>query len=802
MAKSHFEPLDPKLLRTCCNPALFPFDTTDDVPDLEGFVGQERALSAARFGIDIKRDGYNIFAHGPAGVGKRSIMLALLEKEAVKKAPPDDICYVHNFKNPRYPKVLFLKAGMGKRLADDMAQLVEILCVSIPAIFDSKPFVDHIKEIQEEGRRRQERGFSELEKQAENQGIVILRTQDGFMLAAMKDGQVLSDKELQELPDPERKEKEALMDLLHKKITLLFEEVPSLQKAAREKIREAIRYFTLLQVGSALNDVRLKYEKVPEVLAYLNDVEHAIVENPSDFRVAKDSLGGMGKPTDPSAFNRYQINVIVDNSDLRGAPIIYEDAPTFANLVGRIDHSSQFGALTTDFTLIRAGALQKANGGYLLLDAVKLLSQPYAWDGLKRTLRAKEIRVENYFQILGYMTTVTLEPQPIPLNVKVVLFGTRQMYYLLAAYDPEFLELFKIGADFDEDIKVTPQTMLLFAQLIKNLAVRHGIKPLSKHAVIAVHEYGVRLAGDSKKVSTHVRKLTDLLHEADYFAARDNQPLIRDVDVNNAIAQQIFRASRVQEEQYEHIKRGILLLDFSGEHIGQVNGLSYYQIGDFAFGQPVRITARVGLGSGRIVDIEREVNLGGPIHSKGVLILTGYLNGHYARNNVISLSASLVFEQSYGGVEGDSATAAEACALLSAIAQIPLMQNYAITGSMNQYGEIQPIGGVNEKIEGFFDLCQAKGFTGEHGVIIPKANIEHLMLRPDIVLAAKAKQFNVYAVATIDEALSILTGQNAGERDEHGHFPVRSINAKVEAALKNFAHKANTARKTKRPASK
>lgn len=797
MPKSISQPLPPKLLRLSCDPNQFAFATTDDLPDLQGFVGQNRALTATHFGIDINRDGYNIFALGPAGVGKRSIIVALLEQEAAKKHPPKDICYVHNFKDARYPQVMLLEPGLGRSLEEDMQKLIDILRVAIPAIFESEAYGARIKEIQEETRRKQESAFTALEKVAEQQEIAIIRTPDGFVLAATKKGEVINTEDFEALPKEERSKKEAQMQELHEKLAIFFEQIPAWQKDQREKIKQAIQYFMLLQVGSVISDVRKKYDNHKEIVAYFKDVQQAILDNPIDFRRVKEGLSGLMGGVDETVFNRYRVNVLVDNKDLQGAPIIYEDMPTLANLVGRIDHISHFGALTTDFTLIRAGALQRANGGYLLLDALKLLSQPFAWEGLKRMLRAKEVRIENFYQLLGYASTITIEPHPVALDVKVVLFGDRYIYYLLCALDQEFQELFKVAADFDEDIDITPNNSLQFAQLLKNLAKRHKLKPLTKEAVAAVHDFGTRLSGDSKKVSTHVRKLTDLLREADYYAMRLNEPTISESSVEKAISQQIFRASRVREQQYEHFARGILMVDLSGQKVGQINGLSFLELGGFAFGQPVRITASVGLGNGKIIDIEREIKLGGPIHSKGVLILTGYIHEHYAKDEVISLAASLVFEQSYGGVEGDSATVAEACALLSAIGGIPLKQSLAITGSMNQHGRVQPVGGVNEKIEGFFDICRGQGLTGEQGVIIPFANIDHLMLRKDVVEACEQGQFLIYAVKTIDDALGLLTGMEAGSRDRHGKFPPSSVNTQIEIALRAFAKKALKGRKPK-----
>lgn len=798
MPASILKSLDANLLRRACDPTEFSFKTTDELPELQEFVGQARALNATHFGIGINRVGFNIFALGPSGIGKRSIIRSLLEKEAKKKPRPKDICHIHNFKDPRHPLVLLLQPGMGKQLADDMLLLVDILRTLIPAIFESNDYKTRIKEIQEETRKKQDSAFAKLELEASKNELVILSTPEGFVLAATKNGEIISEKEFASLPTQEKAAKDQVMHKMHEQLTSFLEQVPNWHKEQREKKKEALKYFTTLQVGSVIFDVKKKYLDQPEIASYLNEVQQAILDNPTDFRKEESFTGLPGFRLEKPSFNQYRINVLVDNSELTGAPIIYEDNPNYANLVGRIDHVSQFGALVTDFTLIRAGALQKANGGYLLLDAIKLLSQPFAWEGLKRALRAREVRIENINQLMGFMGTVTLEPHPVPLDLKVLLLGDRYIYYLLCALDPEFLELFKVAADFDEDIERNPKNNLLFAQLLKSLAKKDHLKPIAKDAVVEMIDYGSRLVEDCHKVTTHVRRLQDLLREADYCCSQDNRSVIEARDVEKAIEQQIIRASRYKEEQFEHIAKGIVLIDTSGSKTGQINGLSYIQLGGFAFGHPARITARVGMGGGELIDIEREVKLGGPIHSKGVLILTGYLGGQFAKDEPLSLRASLVFEQSYGGVEGDSASAAEACALLSAIADIPIKQSIAITGSINQLGHIQAIGGVNEKIEGFFDVCRARGLTGEQGCIIPTANVDRLMLRKDIVEAAKMGLFHIYAVKTVDEAMEILTGIKAGPRNRAGKFPRNSINGKVELALKNFTKKAKSKRKPRR----
>jgi lon-related putative ATP-dependent protease len=488
-------------------------------------------------------------------------------------------------------------------------------------------------------------------------------------------------------------------------------------------------------------------------------------------------------------FRRYQVNVVVDHSESEGGPVIYEEHPTYNNLIGRIEHMAQMGALVTDFNLIKPGAFHRANGGYLLIDARELLMQPYAWQGLKRVLRAQEVRIESLSQALSLVGTVSLEPEPIPLKVKVVLIGERLLYYLLNQYDPDFGELFKVEADFSDEMAKTQENDALYARLIATMARRQELRPFDRGAAARIIERSGRLAGDSKKLSTHLLSVAELLEEADYWADHAGNDVVTVADVQRAIEEQIHRADRLRERTQEHIKRGTIMIDTKGAVVGQVNGLSVIALGDFAFGRPSRITARTRLGKGEVVDIEREVDLGGPIHSKGVLILSGYLGARFAPDHPLSLSASLVFEQSYAGVEGDSASLAELCTLLSALADTPVKQGLAVTGSVNQHGEVQPIGGVNEKIEGFFDACSAKGLTGEQGVLIPTANVEHLMLRQDVIEAVEQERFHVYSVETVDQAIELLTDVPAGERDAEGRFPEGSFNQRVEAQLIELAEK-------------
>lgn len=776
--------LEPSLLRNVCDLNELDFENTTELLPQEGFVGQKRAITALNLGIAMKSDGFNIYALGPSGVGKRSVVKALLEQEASKQKKPEDICYVHNFKEPRKPLLLLMRPGTARLLEQDMRQLIEVLKTSIPAIFEEKDFSLQIKELQKEAQTKQEEALAELEAEAQKNNVAILRAPEGFVLAVTKDGKVIPEEEFDALPEEEKGKKDQIMKQLRSRLTEYLELIPLINKDLNKKIKEVFQNFTLMQVGSLIEDIVKKYGDQPQVVNYLEQIKQAILDNPNHFRKTPEPKELEGH--EERLLNRYLINVLVDNGGLKGAPIIYEDNPNFANLVGRIEHVSQFGALVTDFTLLRAGALHKARGGFLLIDAYKLLKEALAWDGLKRALKSKEVRIENIYQLMGFMGTLSLEPEPMPLDVKVILLGHRRIYYLLCELDPEFSELFKIAADFDEDIDRTKDNTLLFAKLLKNLAEKHGLLPLKKDAVGLLIEQSSRMAGDGQKLSTHIRLLADLLEEAHHYAVSLKKSLIDGHDIATAIEEQIKRASRAMKLHQEQIDKGIILIDTDQSRVGQINALSYISMGSLTFGVPTRITATVSEGKGDVIDIEREVRLGGPIHSKGVMILSGYLREQFAKKHPLSLIASLVFEQTYGMIEGDSASAAEACLIIATIADVPIKQSLAITGSVNQHGQVQAVGGINEKIEGFFDLCQSRGLTGDQGVIIPKANLHHLMLRKDVVLAAKNNMFHIYAVSTIEEAIELLTGLKAGNGI---HFAKNSVYEKAARRLRSFCGK-------------
>jgi lon-related putative ATP-dependent protease len=789
-------PLEPAALYRRCDVSQFSFRTTDDLPDLTEVIGQERAVEAVRFGIGIRREGYNLFALGPEGTGKYAVVRQFLEQNAAAQPTPSDWCYVHNFAESGKPRALRLPPGDGVKLRREMERLVEDLRTAIPAAFESENYRARRQEIEEEFRERQERALAEIQRRAQARGIAMMRTPMGLAFAPMRGQEVMSPEEFQRLPPQEQERVQAEVAVLQEQLQKSLTQLPQWDRERREKVKALNHEVTLFAVGHPFEELRQTYAEQPAVIEYLQAIQRDVIEHADEFRGPPEAPPGTPAEAMPASppmwlpfFRRYQVNVIVDHSATRGAPVIYEDHPTVHNLVGRIEHMALMGALVTDFNLIKAGALHRANGGYLILDAQKVLLQPFAWEELKRTLRSGEIRLETLNQMLSLVSTVSLEPEPIRLDVKVVLLGERLLYYLLSQLDPDFGALFKVAADFEEQMARDPENHQLYARMIATLARREGLRPFDKGAVARVIEQSARLAGDAERLSVHLQSIADLLREADYWAGEAGHGVVGAADVQQAIDAQIYRADRVRERVQEEIKRGTILIDTRGAKVGQINGLSVITLGQFAFGRPSRITARVRLGRGEVVDIEREVALGGPIHSKGVLILSNFLGARYASDRPLSLSASLVFEQSYSGVEGDSASSAELYALLSALAEVPIKQSLAVTGSVNQYGQVQAIGGVNEKIEGFFDICRAQGLTGEQGVLIPVANVKHLMLRHDVVEAVAAGRFHVYPVETVDQGLEILTGVPAGERDDQGAFPEGSVNQRVEARLVALAEK-------------
>jgi lon-related putative ATP-dependent protease len=750
-----------------------------------------------RFGMGIRHKGYNLFALGPTGTGKHALVLRYAREQAAGEPVPPDWCYVNNFHDPHKPRMLRLPSTQGGRLKRDMNQLIEDLHATIPTLFESDEYHTRSREIEEEFNERKEQALQAVQEEAEQRHIALIRTPTGFTLAPVRDGNTLNQEEFDKLPEEERKHIIADTEVLHGQLRKMLQESPKWHKEMRDRMSQLNREMAASAISHLIDTLRREYSVLPDVIGFFEEVEKDVIENFRHFLREEGEKPGLtlfgmeiGQHGDgEQADNRYRVNDFVTREENSGAPVVYEDNPGYNNLLGRVEHRAELGALITDFTMIRPGALHRANGGYLVLDAIKLLTQPYAWEGLKRALQSNEIRIESLAQLMSLVSTVSLEPEAIPLEVKVILLGEPHLYYLLSLYDPEFSELFKVAVDFDYRMDRNPESQQHYAHLIATLIRQEALHHFDRAAVARVIEHSGRLLGDGEKLLTHTRSLTDLLREADYWAVQQGHDTVSADDVQQAIAAGIYRVDRIREHINEEMQRGTLFIDTTGAKTGQVNGLSVIDLGNFMFGRPTRITARVRIGDKEVVDIEREVELGGPIHSKGVFILTALLGARYLPDRPLAMSASLVFEQSYSGVEGDSASSAELYALLSALADAPVKQSLAVTGSVNQHGEIQPIGGVNEKIEGFFDICRLRGLSGEQGVIIPAANVRHLMLREDVRQAVSAGQFAVYAVDTVDDGIELLTGVAAGQRDATGQFPAGSINRCVEETLSDFSEK-------------
>jgi lon-related putative ATP-dependent protease len=754
--------------------------------------GQERAIEAIHYATDMDLHGFNVFVLGPSGSGRHSFVSHFLESRAAQQAVPSDWCYVNNFDDPRRPKALALPPGMGKQLRSDVQQAIQDAQSAIPVAFESEDYQTQHETIGEEFKELQEKEFMGLEKEARQHDIGVIQTPTGIAFVPLQDDEAINPEEFEKLPESKKQEIQKHISELTRKLQHITRSIPKHARNMRQKLRKLERDVTSLAVAGLIDDLVEKYKETPVVVSHLRAIQADIVDN-VDLFLRKPGGGFMGQvpkfsdASESAVMRRYSINVLVDRSDAEGAPIVIEGQPSFTQLIGKIEHQSEFGSLVTDFSLIRPGALHRANGGYLILDAAKVLTYPSAWEVFKLALKSSEIRIRSLADDLGFISTVSLDPEPIPLNIKVILVGERIYYYLLSQYDPEFSDLFKIAADFEDQIGRDEENVRRVTRLYANLIREEKLRHLSSDGVARMMEASARAAGDSERLSADIRQMSDLLREAHYWAVKDDKKLIGADEVQRAIDSRNRRSARYRDRLLEETLRETFVVHTTGSRSGLVNGLAVMQLGDYAFGHPQRISATVSLGSGKVIDIEREVELGGPIHSKGVLILSGFLSSHYVTDSPLCLSASLVFEQSYGGVEGDSASAAELCALISALAEIPIKQSLAVTGSVDQHGNVQAIGGVNEKIEGFFDICHERGLSGEQGVLIPMSNVKHLMLKREVIEAVDGGKFHIYPVDNIDRCLQLLTGVAAGQRDEHGEFPDGSVNQQVCKRLLEMA---------------
>jgi len=792
MVKKNTSELSVSQLRRICNHKSFQFTSTEKLPPLEGVIGQDRALKAVQFGLEINSHGYHTYALGPTGTGKSTIIKKILAKVAKNKDVPDDWLYVNNFEDHDKPYTLKLPAGTGHKFRDDIDQLVEELKSDIPKAFESKEYAKEQENIEQEFQKRSKELFQELEKKVSEHGFVLLQTIHGIVPLPTVNDKVITPDQYTTLSDEEKKKFDDVQEELQGKIRETVRLVEELQKKGKDRIRELDHRIVGYTVDHLINDLLKKYAKFHGAVTYLKAAKAALLKNVMTYKQMKQAeqipgisslLGGSQEP----AFEEYRINLLVDNSKTVGVPVVFESNPIGPNLIGRVEQRGFFGTLVTNFRMIKAGALHRANGGYLIIEALDLLQKPFAYQLLKRCLKTREIVIESMNEVFGAFITRTLEPQPIPLDIKIILIGDPYIYYMLHEMDHEFKELFKVVADFETQSDWTADNVKQYAQFIGNICREEKLKHFDASAVAKVIEYCSRQVEHQNKLATNFGNVVDLVRQSNYWATQNKSKLVRKIDVTKALEEKVYRSNRIEKHIQEMIREGTIMVSTKGTAIGQVNGLSVLKLGEYSFGKPSRITARTYIGSQGVISIDREVKLGGPIHNKGSMILVGYMGGKYAFHAPLGFSASITFEQLYEGVEGDSASSAEIYALLSSLSDHPLRQDLAVTGSVNQHGEIQPIGGVNEKIEGFFQVCKAKGLTGKQGVIIPASNVVHLMLHDYVIEAVKAKQFHIYAVSTIDEGIELLTGMKAGARSKDGHYPANTINGAVQKGIINLA---------------
>lgn len=789
------EGLPASKLRSEIRPQELGFSTTADLKTSDGLIGQDRAIEAIRLSASIGDKDFNLFVAGREGMGRHSAVLQYLSQEAARRPKSNDWVYVNNFETPHKPNALQLPPGQAISLKRAMQNLVDDLANEVPTLFESDEYQTQRRAIEEEAGEKQEGPLAAFAKQVKEENATLLKTPMGFMLAAVVDGKPIKPDVYEKLAPEKRREIDERIERLQGQLADILKEVPQLEKEHRQKVEDLHAQMAERVVSIRVQALMDDFSDNSDVVAYLEAVRQDMISNAELFLEdgEENETGPFRKAIHKyhrePRFYRYDVNVMVSQGDpaTDAAPVITEDKPSLNQLTGRVEHLSQMGTLVTNFTLIKPGALHRANGGYLVLDARRLLAEPYAWDALKRCLQSQSIAIVSLADRLSLGSTISLEPDPIPCNVRVVLIGDRRLHMLLMLLDPEFGTLFKLLADFEDDLPRTVKNTRSMASVIADFAAREDLCTMTAGAVAAVLDHATRLADDIRKFTLQLGVLGDLMREANHYAKAAGRSVMQQKDIAQAIDRADYRAARIKDRMQEAVVRKTVLIDTSGSVAGQVNGLSVVGIGTYRFGRPSRITARTRMGAGKLVDIEREVELGGPLHSKGVLILSGYLSATYALDVPMSLQASLVFEQSYGGVEGDSASSAELYALLSALSGLGIRQGLAVTGSVNQRGEIQAIGGVNEKIEGFFDICKARRLTGQQGVLIPVANVDNLMLRPDVVEAARSGKFRVIPVRTIDQGIEILTGCPAGKRRRNGLFPEGTLNALVENRLREFA---------------
>ncbi|MFW5748686.1 MAG: Lon protease family protein [Chloroflexota bacterium] len=787
--------LEAKDLRWTCDPDLFSMKSTEELTALEEVIGQDRAVRALSFGIDIGSPGYHIYAMGPEGTGKTKTIHKFLKRASTSQEVPDDWAYINNFDDTDKPRALRMPAGTGRELKDDIEKLVESLQEEVPGVFDGEEYRHEQEQLEDDIQERVQALFNDLRDKAEAHGMTLIQTPQGIVVTPLIEGEPATPDRVDDLDEETRQRFESNRDELQNEMRDTMRQVRRLQDEGRERVRDLDRQVVGFAVGHRIDSLKEKYEDHAAIVDFLDEIRHDILDKVQDIKrqiqmeqsQQEAALLMQARGSGENPYERYHVNLIVDNSETDGAPVVLERNAHYHNLIGRVEHRAQFGALMTDYTMIKAGALHRANGGYLMIQARDILAQPFAWQALTRTLKNSEVVIEPMGESFQTISTRTLEPEPIPLDVKVIVIGNPTIYYLLYQLDEDFQELFKVKADFGRRTDRGDAVLEKYARFIGQTCREENLRHFDPTGVARIIERAARIVSDQEKLATTFGDIVDFIRQSSYWAGQNGHDLVTGEDVQRAVDEHVYRANRVEERIQEQIEDGNILINTEGKVIGQVNGISILPMGDYAFGKPSRITARTYAGNAGVINIERETELGGSIHNKGVLILAGYLGGKYATDRPLTLSASLTFEQQYQGVDGDSASSAELYALLSALSGFAIDQELAVTGSVNQRGEIQAIGGVNEKIEGFFDVCRIKGLTGNQGVLIPSSNVRHLMLRRDVVDAVREGQFHIFPISTVDEGIALLTGIAVGALQDDGTYPDDTLNHAIMERLGSYA---------------
>ncbi len=784
------KPIPAESLCWKCDTESFSFKTTDDLPSLSEIIGQDRALRAIEFGLGVRNNNYNIFVLGESGTGKSTTIKDIIAEKAKGEPVPDDWCYVYNFGDPDTPRALSLPPGRGSEFAADMEDLVGSLRRDIPKVFESKDYEKHRDEIFEGQQERTKAVFFRLEQLAGEKGFILKKTVSGLAVVPAKAGKAMSQDEFDALPQSKKSSIEEDLKILQDKLSDAIREARSIEKEAKERLNALDREVVQYVVKPLMNDLIEKFGDVKGIPEFLNEVKEDVLNSIDDFRPKEETplaIGALRLQRPEPTFERYKVNLIVNNRDTAGAPVVFEANPTYYNLFGRMEYKIQLGVAATDFTMIKGGSIHKANGGYLIVNALDILRNIFVYDSIKRMIKNREVRIEDVWEQYRLISSSTLKPAPIPVNIKLVLVGEPMIYYVLFNLDNEYRKLFKVKADFDNVMPRNGDNTLKYAHFVATHCREDKLLPFDRTGVARVAEYGCRLAGDQGKLSTKFNEVKNLIIESSYWAGVEGQKIVTEAHVERALREKVFRVSKIEDKLREYITEDTIMVDTDGKTVGQINGIAVLDPGDYAFGKPSRVTARTYMGDSGVVNIEREVKMSGKIHNKALMILSSFLGERFSRKFPLIFSASVCFEQLYEEIEGDSATCTEVYAILSSLSGVPIDQGLAVTGSMNQKGEVQPIGGVNEKIEGFFEVCKAKGLTGRQGVIIPKRNVKNLMLKKEVIDAVREGRFSIYPMSTVDEGLEILTGVPVGERDEQGNYPEGTINQLAEKRLMALA---------------